>query len=149
MGTHERAFDKATRAYLSRLPAVSRVRGNRIFYAEEFRERALRDYMAGGSPVEIFRRAGMGPELIGYKRIERAFARWRQGRAPARNRTTDSRTRPARTPEPTDTGDMDPRDRLIASQALTIARLQQQLNQQQHGQTATPRDPAQRGTDDP
>ena len=27
--------------------------------------------------MEMFREAGLGPELIGYKRIERCVARWR------------------------------------------------------------------------
>ena len=35
-------------------------------------------YHAGESPVELFREAGLDPSLIGYKRIERCFARWRK-----------------------------------------------------------------------
>lgn len=139
MGTHTSAFDEATRAYLSRLPAVSRVGESRIFYADRFREQALREYMAGGSPVEIFRRAGMGPELIGYKRIERAFARWRQSARLASPRPNPGR--PRRDAQTYDTNtdtmpvaSMDPRDRLIASQALTIAQLQQQIQELQQPQ---------------
>ena len=34
-------------------------------------------YLAGESPTKIFREAGLPPELIGYKRIERSVARWK------------------------------------------------------------------------
>ena len=47
---------------LSSLPAVKAVKSGRIMYADEFKRRVA---------------AGLGPELIGYKRIERCVARWR------------------------------------------------------------------------
>ena len=34
-------------------------------------------YLAGESPTKIFREAGLPPELVGYKRIERSVARWK------------------------------------------------------------------------
>ncbi|MBW3090864.1 hypothetical protein, partial [Bifidobacterium miconisargentati] len=37
-----------------------------------------RQYALGRRPVSIFRDAGLDPRLVGYKRIERAFARWKQ-----------------------------------------------------------------------
>lgn len=35
-------------------------------------------YNAGESPSAIFREAGLDPKLIGYKRVERCIARWKQ-----------------------------------------------------------------------
>lgn len=73
-----RAFDRRAKAYLRALPAVAAVTDTRIYYTDEFREEALSRYEAGESPVRIFREAGLEPRLIGYKRVERCFARWRQ-----------------------------------------------------------------------
>lgn len=50
----------------------------RITYTESFKHNCMRRYHAGESPVELFREAGLDPSLIGYKRIERCFARWRK-----------------------------------------------------------------------
>ena len=38
---------------------------------------ALSDILRGESPTKIFREAGLPPELVGYKRIERSVARWK------------------------------------------------------------------------
>lgn len=65
-------------AYLSALPAVERVAGNRIIYTEEFKHSCMRRYRAGDSPVVIFREAGLDSALIGNKRIERCIARWKR-----------------------------------------------------------------------
>lgn len=64
--------------YLQSLPAVERVAQNRIHYTEEFKRDCIRQYEAGESPAQIFRRAGLDSSLIGYKRIERCIARWRR-----------------------------------------------------------------------
>ena len=50
----------------------------RIEYTEEFKRYVMRRYAAGDSPVAIFRAAGLDSALIGYKRIERCIARWKQ-----------------------------------------------------------------------
>ena len=67
--------------YLRSLRAVERVSWHdgraRIRYTEEFRRMAARRYRAGESPAKIFREAGLDSALIGYKRIERCIARWR------------------------------------------------------------------------
>lgn len=49
----------------------------RIQYEIWFREHIAKELEKGGSPVSLFRAQGLGPELIGYKRIERCCARWR------------------------------------------------------------------------
>ncbi|PST46640.1 hypothetical protein COO72_12460 [Bifidobacterium callitrichos] len=64
-------------AYLGSLPAVAGVGPNRIRYTEGFRKACMRRYLKGAHPTDLFRKAGLGPEVVGKKRIERAFARWR------------------------------------------------------------------------
>ncbi|RSX53482.1 hypothetical protein D2E25_0805 [Bifidobacterium goeldii] len=71
-------FTERQRAYLESLPAVQSVGAKRIRYTEAFRDECLKRYCEGESPAELFREAGLDPKMLGYKRIERAFARWRQ-----------------------------------------------------------------------
>lgn len=63
--------------YLRGLPAVERVTPLRIVYTDDFKRACLSRYLMGDSPVRMFREAGLSPELVGYKRIERCFSRWR------------------------------------------------------------------------
>lgn len=70
-------FDKETRAYLLGLDAVQAVSETRIEYTSAFRRDCMERYRAGESPSAIFRAAGLGPEIIGRKRIECCMARWR------------------------------------------------------------------------
>ena len=58
------------------LPAVANVSKDRITYSNAFKQVCVIRYLAGESPTKIFREAGLPPELIGYKRIERSVARW-------------------------------------------------------------------------
>lgn len=62
---------------LRRLAAVTNVTNTRITYSSAFRQMCMRRYLAGESPAKIFREAGLDPDLIGYKRIERSVARWK------------------------------------------------------------------------
>ncbi len=64
--------------YLRTLPAVVRVTERRITYSDAFKNACVRRYLAGESPVKLFREAGLDPAIIGHKRIERCFARWRE-----------------------------------------------------------------------
>lgn len=59
------------------LPAVANVSKDRITYSNAFKQVCVIRYLAGESPTKIFREAGLPPELIGYKRIERNVARWK------------------------------------------------------------------------
>ena len=59
------------------LPAVVNVSKDRITYSNAFKQVCVIRYLAGESPTKIFREAGLPPELIGYKRIERSVARWK------------------------------------------------------------------------
>ena len=70
-------MDQHTVDYVSSLPAVESATNDRITYTDEFKHRIAAGYRNGQSPVAMFRAAGLGPELIGYKRIERCVARWR------------------------------------------------------------------------
>ena len=109
-------FTPGQRAYLCSLAAVDKVdASSRIHYADWFRADCMRRYRAGEKPVALFRQAGLDPKLVGYKRIERAFARWKHAPDPPEP------SAPEREP-------VDPRDRLIAAQALRIQHLEEQLH---------------------
>lgn len=71
-------FTAKERAYLASLPAVESVNTSRIRYSDRFRVEVMCRYNAGESPSAIFREAGLDPKLIGYKRVERCIARWKQ-----------------------------------------------------------------------
>lgn len=73
-----RRFDNKEIRYLNSLDAVESATPTRIRYTDAFRDEFLRRDMAGESPTVIFREAGLPPNLIGAKRIERAAARWRE-----------------------------------------------------------------------
>lgn len=89
--TSGKKLDRETVDYLRTLPEiVRRVQGGRIYYTNSFRTQATARYAMGDRPVEIFRDNGIGPEVIGYKRIERCIARWKEN--PDELSTVDSRT---------------------------------------------------------
>lgn len=89
--TSGKKLDRETINYLRALPEiVRRVQGGRIYYTNFFRVQATARYAMGDRPVDIFRDNGIGPEVIGYKRIERCIARWREN--PAELSSVDSRT---------------------------------------------------------
>ena len=63
--------------YLRTLPAVVRVTEKRITYSDAFKNACVRRYLAGESPVKLFRAAGRHPSDIGNNRLDRGVARWR------------------------------------------------------------------------
>ncbi|MDB6542602.1 hypothetical protein PMN44_10215 [Bifidobacterium longum] len=63
--------------YLKSLSAVAEATAKRITYTDDFKRYCVVHYNEGASPVRMFREAGLDPALIGYKRIERCLARWR------------------------------------------------------------------------
>lgn len=70
-------FTKEQIAYLESLPAVEHATATRITYTDAFKTQCLERYIQGDSPTALFREAGLDPKIVGYKRIERSFARWR------------------------------------------------------------------------
>lgn len=92
-------FTAKERAYLASLPAVKSVSASHIRYTESFRVECMCRYDAGESPSSIFREAGLDPKLIGYKRVERCIARWKErqkkdeknGKKPTLYSATDER----------------------------------------------------------
>lgn len=110
-------FDPETIAYLNALPAVRRASADRIEYEDWFRRETLERLADGDSPAVVFRDRGLGSEIIGYKRIERACARWRSGRATPKR---------GRRPTPRPKGD-DLRDRLIGEQLTCIEELRARI----------------------
>lgn len=71
------AFSDEEIQLLRGLPAVANVTRNRITYADSFKQMCTIRYLTGESPTKIFREAGLPPDLIGYKRIERCVDRWK------------------------------------------------------------------------
>lgn len=71
-------FTKDEMTRLNRLAAVNRCTEKRITWNPYFAAWAMKQIMAGRRPSEVFRAAGVGPEVIGSKRIERCCARWRK-----------------------------------------------------------------------
>ena len=66
-GNMEHELSERTREYLERMPAVEKAGKTRITYAE----------WRGERPSAIFRAYGIGPEIIGHKRVERCMHRWK------------------------------------------------------------------------
>ncbi len=64
--------------YLKSLSAVAEATAKRITYTDDFKRYCVVHYNEGASPVRMFREAGLDPALIGYKRIKRCLARWRE-----------------------------------------------------------------------
>ena len=64
--------------YLTSLDAVDYVKKNKIFYSNAFKAEFIQRYNEGEKPKSIFESAGLHPSIIGYKRIERCCARWRE-----------------------------------------------------------------------
>lgn len=79
-------FTAKERAYLASLPAVKSVSPSHIRYTDRFKVEVMCRYNAGESPSAIFREAGLDPKLIGYKRVERCIARWKQQERDERRR---------------------------------------------------------------
>lgn len=84
-GRHPRScnleFTKDEMTRLSRLAAVDGCTEKRITWNPDFAAWAMRQIKRGRRPSEVFRAAGVGPEVIGSKRVERCCARWRKREA--------------------------------------------------------------------
>lgn len=81
-----KGFTEQTASLLESLEAVDHIDrdAGRIYYSEEFKRHVISSWHGGDSPTALFCKAGLGPEVIGSKRIERCVARWRD-----RHRITD------------------------------------------------------------
>lgn len=75
---HKGMFTEEELRYLRSLDAVERAEPLRITYSKEFKREFMRRHHEGERPGAIFESAGLKAELIGYKRIERACAHWRE-----------------------------------------------------------------------
>lgn len=71
------AFTDEEIQLLRGLSAVANVTRDRITYSDTFKQVCTIRYLAGESPTKIFREAGLPPDLVGYKRIERSVTRWK------------------------------------------------------------------------
>lgn len=72
-------MNPADRREIERSYAVKHVVGDRIIYTDEFKQEFVMRLQNGEKPTAIFRSVGLGPELIGGKRIERCTAHWARG----------------------------------------------------------------------
>ena len=75
---HKGMFTEEELRHLRSLDAVERAEPPRITYSKEFKREFMRRHHEGERPRAIFESAGLKAELIGYKRIERACAHWRE-----------------------------------------------------------------------
>lgn len=71
-------FSPSERRYLCRLDAVDSCTQTRITWNKYFIRHVEHELESGARPVDVFRSAGVGPEIIGSKRVERCVARWRK-----------------------------------------------------------------------
>lgn len=71
------AFNDEEIQLLRGLPAVANVTRSRITYSDTFKQMCTIRYLSGESPTKIFREAGLPPDLVGRRRIERCVARWK------------------------------------------------------------------------
>ena len=71
-------FSEKELSYLNSLDAVERATPLRITYSKQFKEEFMQRLHAGEKPKSIFESAGLPASFIGYKRIERACAHWRE-----------------------------------------------------------------------
>ncbi|MBW3090474.1 HTH domain-containing protein [Bifidobacterium miconisargentati] len=119
-------------AYLAALPAVEFATPTRIHYADWFRKECMKQYHAGERPSHIFRQAGLPPELVGYKRIERCFARWRREerrKAESKSSQSQQNSQQKRTKAPFgDALGRDTQDLIIEQQARYIATLEKEID---------------------
>jgi transposase len=62
-------------------PNVQHVSETNITYAAAFKLAAVRAYMEGQTPVEIFLKAGFDLDIIGHKKPKHSLKRWRDAYA--------------------------------------------------------------------
>lgn len=121
-------FSPEEQAYLRTLPAVSEITDRRIMYSEAFKRDCLRRYDNGESPVAMFREAGLDPTLIGHKRIECCFARWRKNERLRQQDLTPNTESTTFAPLAKSDGDsVDLRDLMIVQQAKLIEELEEKI----------------------
>ena len=83
-------FTAVERAYLLSLDAVEDVSESIIVYSDAFKAECMERYKAGDGPARIFREAGLDPKLVGYKRVERAIARWKRAEEAGESRVASA-----------------------------------------------------------
>ncbi|MBT1172466.1 hypothetical protein JS528_03630 [Bifidobacterium sp. MA2] len=123
-------FTKEQIKYLESLPAVEHATATRITYADAFKRQCLERYSSSASPTALFREAGLDPKLVGYKRIERSFARWRNRHDVPQYSPDAATAKIDSSPFADDLPNMagaDPRDLLIARQLHRIDELEREL----------------------
>uniref|UniRef100_UPI0019D3F79C HTH domain-containing protein n=1 Tax=Bifidobacterium biavatii TaxID=762212 RepID=UPI0019D3F79C len=131
----KKRFTREQVRHLATLPAVVHVTENRITYSTRFKQACIVAMNDGESPMRVFERYGLTPDIIGRKRIERCANRWR-GEADSILGLTTAEDDPL--PSPTQLDDNanmhdpairpgDLRDQIIAQQSNYISMLEREL----------------------
>ena len=124
--THSKAsFSSAQIKRLIKLRAVVKVSPSRIRYAEWFKRECVMRADAGESPTYLFREAGLGPELIGEKRMQ--LEDLEVASSPERLFSVDMDTEQDREVSKVDVRDV--RDLIICKQTRYIESLQRQIDE--------------------
>lgn len=63
---------------LKKNPYVKKISESSITYSETFKELFILKYQQGIQPIEIFKKAGFDPLLLGQSRISNASYRWKK-----------------------------------------------------------------------
>lgn len=63
-----------------------------IKFTDTFKNKVLDSYYRGDSPVETFKLAGLGPDVIGWNRIRRSLFAWRGPTRSALEQLVDEKT---------------------------------------------------------
>lgn len=92
MGRKELSVEEIS--ILEKNPYVKSVDSLRIVYSEEFKKHFIREYIKGKSPSTIFREAGLVPDVLGNKRVEKAGYRWRKAYREGRLKVDNSDPKP-------------------------------------------------------
>ncbi|KAB8291472.1 hypothetical protein [Bifidobacterium avesanii] len=144
--SQQREFTPEEIAYLEGLAAVESATPTRINYEKWFARDCLRRNMRGEGPTKLFIEAGLPPALIGRKRIERCFARWRSNadrvlawkdeQAAAKELAKAAAWEPLQDPDEVMTlmkarrdESADPRDLLIIRQVQQIGQLEHEVEE--------------------
>lgn len=77
-------FTREQQTLLAHNPNVHSVSSKEIWYTNAFKMRFIEEYLSGKGPKQIFEEAGFSVKMLGYKRVERAAANWRQAYAEGR-----------------------------------------------------------------
>lgn len=72
----QKQFTENQKQELLKSPYIQKVHSNHLEYSIEFKQMAVRQYLQGKTPVEIFINANLNLELIGRKNAFNLIKKW-------------------------------------------------------------------------